>query len=484
MNLSDKLSVALYVRVSTQEQALEGYSIQAQTERLSAYCTAKNWNIFHIYTDAGFSGSNTNRPALNQMIADIKAKRVDAVLVYKLDRLSRSQKDTLYLIEDVFLANGIDFVSMNENFDTSTPLGRAMIGILSVFAQLEREQIKERTAMGRAERAKSGLWHGGGFNPIGYTYDGKLHINEIEAIHVREVYKRFLSLEPIYSIVENLNKKYGTSYTHTAIRSMLTTPLYAGIISWQGHEYEGKHPAIIDRETFDEAQELMQDRYRIASSKPAPFKARTLLNGLLFCANCGQRYFAKGNYSGHGAKKKYRAYYTCHSRAKTNKSMILDENCRNPSYPVVDLDAFIIDEINRLATDDNYLNEVYHQYDEDDSDSDNNATVILRRIDEIDLQIKRLIDLYQINTIDVDELDKRLGKLKTEKAALEKNVQPTIKKKRPAKSEIQKLIFHFCDNFDDMPLDEKRKALFSLINKIIVEKEQGNITIIWAFLQV
>ena len=128
---------------------MEGYSIQAQTERLQAYCKAKGWGVFHTYTDAGFSGSNMERPALSQLLEDVEAGRVDCVLVYKLDRLSRSQKDTLHMIEDIFLANGCDFVSMSENFDTSTPLGRAMIGILSVFAQLEREQIRERMAMGR-----------------------------------------------------------------------------------------------------------------------------------------------------------------------------------------------------------------------------------------------------------------------------------------------------------------------------------------------
>lgn len=147
-------NVGIYIRVSTQEQANEGYSIDAQRDRLTAYCRSMAWNIYNIYIDGGFSGSNMSRPALSQLLDDIKGKRVNCVLVYKLDRLSRSQKDTLYIIEDVFLKNGIDFVSLNENFDTSSPFGRAMIGILSVFAQLEREQIKERSMMGRVERAK------------------------------------------------------------------------------------------------------------------------------------------------------------------------------------------------------------------------------------------------------------------------------------------------------------------------------------------
>ena len=133
-----KFKVALYIRVSTQEQAREGYSIEEQDKKLSAYCTVKDWIVFEKYIDPGYSGSNIKRPALQKLISDAQSHKIDLVLVYKLDRLSRSQKDTMYLLEDVFLPNDVDLVALNESFDTSTPFGRAMIGILSVFAQLER----------------------------------------------------------------------------------------------------------------------------------------------------------------------------------------------------------------------------------------------------------------------------------------------------------------------------------------------------------
>ena len=148
--------VAIYVRVSTTNQAEEGYSIDEQKDKLKSYCQIKDWNVYKVYTDGGFSGSNTERPALEKLIKDAKNKKFDTVLVYKLDRLSRSQKDTLYLIEEVFIKNGIEFLSLQENFDTSTPFGKAMIGLLAVFAQLEREQIKERMQLGKLGRAKSG----------------------------------------------------------------------------------------------------------------------------------------------------------------------------------------------------------------------------------------------------------------------------------------------------------------------------------------
>ena len=144
---------ALYLRVSTEAQADEGYSLAAQAEKLEAYCRMKGISQFRRYVDGGFSGSNLSRPAVGELIEAIRSGAVERVVVYKLDRLSRSQKDTLYLIEDVFLPHGVDFVSINENIDTGSPYGRAMIGILSAFAQLERENIFLRTRMGMVERS-------------------------------------------------------------------------------------------------------------------------------------------------------------------------------------------------------------------------------------------------------------------------------------------------------------------------------------------
>jgi len=127
-------AVALYVRVSTDKQKEEGYSIDAQKNGLEALCIAKNFGRPELYSDAGFTGADMNRPELARLISDIKNNKVSKVIIYKLDRLSRNLRDTMYLIEDVFLPHNVDFISLTENLDTSTPLGRAMIAILSAFA--------------------------------------------------------------------------------------------------------------------------------------------------------------------------------------------------------------------------------------------------------------------------------------------------------------------------------------------------------------
>lgn len=473
---------------------MEGYSIQAQTERLQAYCKAKGWGIFHVYTDAGFSGSNMQRPALSQLLEDVEAGRVDCVLVYKLDRLSRSQKDTLHMIEDIFLANGCDFVSMSENFDTSTPLGRAMIGILSVFAQLEREQIRERMTMGRTERAKSGLWQGGGWIPIGYDYvDGRLVPNPIRAAAVRDIYDLFLSGTPITSIKLTVNKKYALNLSDTTVHSVLSHRLYVGDIVWMGNIYKGQHEPLVDMVTFSRAQKLLHSRARIAASKPDPFKPRTLLGGLLFCENCGARYLAKGNYSGHGDRRVYRPYYMCYSRAKTNKHMVVDPTCRNPAYAVAVLNKKIIDEIRRIASDPQEFNAIVAAGRPDaEQKRRRNAKAeeaVMRRLDEVDANTTRLLDLYQ-RGLAIDKIAGRLDALDKEKEALQVSLQELRMEKKAARNEEERLeperahelMGEFLDAVDgDADMDTRRKILGSLIEKIIVKRTPGDFDIYWTF---
>ena len=202
------MKVALYVRVSTLEQAEEGYSISEQKDKLKKYCEIKDWKITRIYSDPGFSGSNLNRPSMQQLIKDAGTGLYDAVLVYKLDRLSRSQKDTLHLIEDIFQKNNIHFISLSENFDTSTAFGKAMIGILSVFAQLEREQIKERMMMGKAGRAKAGKIMAWSNIPFGYVKDNDTYkIDPLRANIVKKIYSMYLAGDSITRIFNRLNEE-------------------------------------------------------------------------------------------------------------------------------------------------------------------------------------------------------------------------------------------------------------------------------------
>ena len=356
---------ALYLRVSTQEQAAEGYSIDEQAERLKNYCKAMGWLDTKLYIDAGCSGGDLNRPSLQDLIQDIKAAQIEKVVVYKLDRLSRSQKDTLNLIEDIFLKNNVDFISINENFDTSTPFGRAMIGILAVFAQLEREQIKERVTMGREGRAKNGKYHGGKYAPVGYDYiDGELVVNDFEKLQIYEIYKRFLNGQTINMIIKDFDElgyshKYG-KWNYKNIKSVLSNPVYIGKVTFDGQIYDGTHAPIIDAELFSETKSILDARAEANADKRITNHSHTTyFGGFIYCKQCGARYGVNNQqYKTEDGQIKGQKYYACYSRRKRVRSMIVDPNCKNKKYRVDRFDSIIFEQIKKLELEPEYISEI------------------------------------------------------------------------------------------------------------------------------
>ena len=207
-NTSNNKKTGLYIRVSTNVQFEEGYSVGAQTEKLEKYCNYQEIDNYDLYIDGGYSGSNLNRPEMKRLIKEIQEGKVESVVVVKLDRLSRSQKDTIYLLEDVFEANGVGFISLNENFDTTTPYGKAMVGILSVFAQYERENIRERTQMGITERIKTGKWRGTK-PPFGYDYNNgdDVLVPNKDAETVRKIFELYKEGYSTYALAKMFDLK-------------------------------------------------------------------------------------------------------------------------------------------------------------------------------------------------------------------------------------------------------------------------------------
>ena len=451
--------VACYVRVSTENQ-IENYSIDEQTERLEAYCKAKDYAIYKIYTDGGYSGGNMNRPALNAMLADIEHKLFDTIIVYKLDRLSRSQKDTLMLIEDYFLANNIDFVSVSENFDTSTPFGRAMIGILSVFAQLEKDQITERFTMGRIGRSKSGLFHGGGNAPKGYNYiNGHLEINTVEAEQVKEIFSLFLSGKSVNAISKIMTKKYNDNLWRNAaqITNCIRNSIYIGKVKFKGVEYDGEHQPIISEEDFRRANELLEsdDRIKFPAQK-TPFRAGFLLSSLIYCKNCGARYSAC-----HG-------YYKCYSRSKSTAKFVKDPSCKNKNWKIDELDALVISEIHKIAIDDAYKKLFKKEEKANDTKS------IKTEISKINAQINRLLDLYQISDIPIDTIKSKITALTDKKDKLNELLSENS---RTDNYEAFQAALNRFEALDDTSgIDERRLLISTLIERITIDEESVNIT--------
>lgn len=450
-------AVACYCRVSTENQ-IENYSIDEQRERLEAFCKAKGWKKPEMFIDPGFSGGTLDRPALCSLLDDVRRGRFGTVVVYKLDRLSRSQKDTLYLIEDVFNKYDVSFVSVCENFDTGTPFGKAMIGILSVFAQLEKDQITERFTMGRIGRAKNGLFHGGGNAPTGYDYvDGHLVVNEFEALQVREIFDRFLNGESAHAIQRAINEKYGTLNAHTKVCNILKNSVYIGKVKFGGVEYDGEHEPLIASETFYEVQRLISKK-STGNTRRTPFRAGFLLSGMVFCGSCGARYHAN-----HG-------YYKCYSRAKSDKKYVVDPNCKNPNIAIEELDGFVRAEIARIAFDTSKLS---HNAPKNDT-----RRVFEKRAAEIKEQQNRLLDLYSAAGVSLDGAAERLRELEKERTQLEKQINALVdtactdRDKRPLSSDSIVEVIKGLDGASG------RMFVALLIEKITVMPD-GGIKIEW-----
>lgn len=462
-----KAVVGCYVRVSTENQ-IENYSIEEQIQRLQAYCLSKDYAIYDMYVDGGYSGGNTNRPALLKLINDAEQRKIQAVVVYKLDRLSRSQKDTLTLIEDKFLKNDVDFISVSENFDTSTPFGKAMIGILSVFAQLEKDQITERFTMGRIGRSKAGYYHGGSTAPTGYDYlNGELIINPYKADQVKQVYRMFLDGKSINAITHEMHQKYGGWNSHSLTINVLRNSVYIGKVKFKGVEYDGVHQAIISQSDFENVQRLLNSKDREDSKtapQKTPFKAGYMLTGLLRCGNCGARYSAN-----HG-------YYKCYSRSKSCTRFVTDPNCKNENWKIEDLDKLVIDQIIALKYSPHKIDLIVENKSSVPSVSD--ADMVKKRIQEIENQMDRIMDLYQIGSLPIENISDRIKKLQNEKDALQNNLEADRIEQQSSESieRFRQLVAGIEDVLNE-PVEKKRLYIGEIVRSITINGQ--NVSIDW-----
>jgi site-specific DNA recombinase len=256
---------AIYIRVSTEEQAEVGYSLEAQQDRLVAYCEAQGWDVAGIYADRGHTGRKINtRIEYKRMMAE--RNMWDNILVLKMDRIHRNSKNFMIMMEDLERWDK-KFTSMQEELDTSTSIGRFVVDMIQRIAQLESEQIGERTYMGMAQKAESGGLLG--FNPpYGYRIkDNDLVIKEGESEVVQEIFNRYISGRSMKDIACDLNEKgistrRGGLWTLFSIRQILHNPAYAGFRRWDGYLVKSNHASIIDIERYNQVQEAAARRTR------------------------------------------------------------------------------------------------------------------------------------------------------------------------------------------------------------------------------
>jgi site-specific DNA recombinase len=318
---------AIYTRKSTEEGLDRDFnSLDAQRECAEAFILSQRqegWTLSpERYDDGGFTGANLDRPALRQLTADIEARRVDCVVVYKVDRLSRSLLDFARLME-VFDKSGVSFVSVTQQLNTNSPMGRLTLNVLLSFAQFEREIISERTRDKKSAARRKGKWMGG-YPVLGYDPDPqtrRLIVNPDEADQVRRIFESFLGQGSLMATLEDTRRRgwtmkswttrkskphIGRPFDRPALGRLLTNVLYIGQVNHKGKIYPGEHQAIVDGAVWNRANDLLQSRDR-GNETMRRNRHGALLQGLLKCAICGNGMVP--GYTTHGTMR-YR-YYVC-----------------------------------------------------------------------------------------------------------------------------------------------------------------------------
>ena len=297
---------AIYTRKSTEEGLNQDFnSLHAQREAAEAYIQSQKHLGFTLvpnhYDDGGFTAGNLDRPALQQLLEDVDARRVDCIIVYKVDRLSRSLLDFARLV-DRFDQRSVSFVSVTQQFNTTSSLGRLTLNILLSFAQFEREIIGERTRDKMSAARRKGKWVGG--TPVlGYDVDpagGRLIVNETEAKRVRQIFRLFLQHHSLSDVVAELARRrwktksrtsqngkaqIGRAFTKPSLRRLLTNAVYAGKVEHRGEMYGGEHARLVEPPLWQEVNTELR-----AARRTEPGATRTpqnaLLAGLLLCQSC------------------------------------------------------------------------------------------------------------------------------------------------------------------------------------------------------
>lgn len=316
------MRAAIYTRVSTEMQASEGFSLEAQQDKLLDYIKLNSMELHRIYTDPGVSAKDLDRPGVQEMITDLKRGLFGAVIVHKLDRLTRNISDLYDLVEMVTKHN-VKLISLSENIDTSTAMGRMFVYLLGIFAQMFLENLRDEVRKGMSKRAEKGF-HNVTVPLFGYDLnEGVLTINEKEAKLVQWIFDQYLEGVGASNIAKKINelgirRNRGSFWDHHKVMLMLKNVHYTGRIHWKAANLpeseriirDGQHDSIISDETFEKVQRIIERRNAGTMSKTS---YDYVYGGIITCGLCNQPYH--GKYNIRPSQVLYRGY-VCSSHAK------------------------------------------------------------------------------------------------------------------------------------------------------------------------
>lgn len=495
-NLPSIKRVAIYARVSTTEQAEEGYSIDEQQRLLTEWCEKNGYIVHEVYADRGISGKSIKkRPALIKLIDDAQNKRFDVVLVWKTNRLARNILDLLKIVE-VFDQNYISFRSYTENHETETSQGKLQFHMLAAIAEFERNTISENVKMGMLARAREGKWNGGrvlGYDIVDISTPSdkrkhtKLVINEKEAKTVKRIFELYLAGNGYKAIANRVNKeghrgKRGKEFSISTIKTILENPVYVGMIrydvrrNWTDKRrgdinpnpiiQKGEHEPIISQLDWEKAQHILKER----SNKPNRVHGGTFpFTGVMKCPQCGAGMVVMRtvNKLKDGTRKKLE-YYAC--GAWKNKGTAV---CRSNSVRADKAESYIFEKLQELATNKQLIKEVAERVNGKRSNKDEplqqEHRVLLKELEEVKRKKNKAMELYEEDIITKVDLQQRLVKINEQIGQLELQLQPiklqlqSLKVHTIDEATIQEVMTNFQKAFKKAMTQEQQKHLVTLI---------------------
>lgn len=480
---------AIYTRKSVTEGLEQEFnSLDAQREAGEAFILSQRhegWICLpEKYDDGGFTGANMERPALKRLLADVDAGRVDVVVVYKVDRLSRSLTDFARIMEVLEKSNAA-FISVTQSFNSSTSMGRLTLNILLSFAQFERETIAERTRdkMGAARR--KGKWVGG-VPFLGYDIapGGRaLVVNETEAVRVREIFEVYLKLQSLQATATELNRRGwtmkqwitqkgklhgGGRFNKTSLNGLLTNMAYIGKVNYKGHIAEAEFPGIVPVEVFEAVQECLKANCKCCGARVRN-KHNALLGGILRCGHCDAP--MTHAYTKRGAKV-YR-YYVCNRASKEGW-----DKCPAPSLPAAEVEKFVVEEIARIGQDADLRAEVIAAHEanrkEELGRSASDKRKLERQIQQIGAAIREAIAAGE--PAKLVELQRQQAEASAAIAQLHDRVTALSAHELTA-TELDHAVEKFLPAWESLTGPERQRLLQLLVQRVTFHGETGEIAV-------
>jgi site-specific DNA recombinase len=477
----------VYCRVSTQEQATDDhYSLANQEARCRDYIKHRSWQLVKVLKDVG-SGKSDERPNYQGLLSAIRGKRVDVVVVYRLDRLSRNVVDVYGALE-LFNRHEVGFASVQEAFDTTTAMGRAMLGVAAVFAQLTREMISENTKDGLARRAQSGKWIGSPRSrPYGYRFaDGGLHVVEAEAEVVRRMFRLFAEHGwGAAKIVKLLNAEQIPTamglvggWDTRVVAFMLRNPVYVGRVRCKGKDFPGEHEPIVEARLFEAAREIVRERSVLA---PRAHTTPFLLSGIAKCGRCGMN--LRGHHTKYnGRKQMYFSYQHRPSRTRA-ECLKIHKSARR-------MEQLVVDQVHQFAASSRLRESAVAVARKELKGQRKPLTAerdgLLRRLAEgsdafdkwVDRLDRGLIDEEQFARLNETHLAER-RQLKERLQQLEEEAERQVDVEFLI-AEVERILADFDASWEAMTVDEQRETLRYLIEYLRVYEGYMDLKLVFA----